>query len=135
MNSWLEKIGYGNRDTSAGLDVFWLPTPGRKTLLISPREQAELMSRLATKKLPFSAKTQFILQEVMLARKTERGALYGKTGTGTDGQGNYVMGWFVGYVESPGKTYAFACLLKGEKVMGKDARAVVEKVLTEQGLL
>jgi beta-lactamase class D len=25
MQNWIDKIGYGNRDISAGIDVFWLP--------------------------------------------------------------------------------------------------------------
>jgi hypothetical protein len=32
-------------DTSAEIDVFWLPAKGRKTILISPMEQARLMHR------------------------------------------------------------------------------------------
>ena len=43
MQSWIEKLGYGDRDISAGIDVFWLPAKGRKTILISPVEQAQLM--------------------------------------------------------------------------------------------
>ena len=47
----------------------------------------------------------------------------------------YNLGWFVGFVESRGRTYAFACAAKGDKVQGKDARAIVERVLEAQGLL
>lgn len=46
MQSWIAKLGYGDRDTSAGIDVFWLPAKGRNTILISPVEQAQLMHRL-----------------------------------------------------------------------------------------
>jgi len=45
------------------------------------------------------------------------------------------LGWFAGYVESSGKTYAFAYLLKADGVMGKDARAAVETILTAQDIL
>ena len=43
MQYWLDRIEYGDRDTSAGIDVFWLPSKGRKTILISPTEQAQLV--------------------------------------------------------------------------------------------
>lgn len=135
MQAELDKIGYGDRNISAGIDVFWLPAPGRKTILISPVEQAELMARLATGKVPFSEKSQAVLKDIMTVRSTLRGTLFGKTGTGGDGAGNYMMGWFVGYVESNGKTLAFACLVQGKGLMGKDARAFVEAVLEKEGWL
>jgi len=131
MQAWLKKIGYGDRNISAGVDVFWLPEPGRITLLISADEQAELLKKLVTGKLPFSPPTLETLKTIMAVRTTPRGTLFGKTGTGEGDFG----GWFVGYVESQGKTYAFACRLKGRGVMGKDARAVTEKILEGEKLL
>lgn len=135
MKQWIETIGYGDRNMSSGLDVFWLPEPGRQTLLISADEQAALMARLATGKVPFSEKTQAQLADVMKAKATEKGVLYGKTGTGSKNAEGKRLGWYVGYVKSGGKTYAFACWLQAEGIMGKDARAVVESLLTEQGCL
>ena len=133
MQLWIDKIGYGDRNLSAGIDVFWLPNPGRKTVLISPGEQAQLLAKLVTGKLPVSEKARATLREVMFIEKTPLGSFSGKTGTGTNEAGNYNLGWFVGYVETSGKTYAFACLLQGSNVMGKDARAIVETVLKENG--
>ena len=135
MQSWVDKIGYGNRDTSAGIDLFWLPAPGRKTLLITPREQARLIYELVSGKLPFSEKSRRILKEIMKTKVTDRGILYGKTGSGGDNSGTYVLGWYVGYVESKGRTYAFACNAKGNNISGKDARNIVETVFKKQGLL
>ncbi len=136
MQEWLDKIAYGNRDISAGLDVFWLPKPPeRKTILISADQQALMLARLVGGKLPFSAKTLAALKSIMTLQTTTRGTLYGKTGTGGDEKGDYNLGWFVGYVESSGQTYTFACLLKGRGVAGKDARAATEMILTDRGLL
>ena len=135
MQSWIEKLGYGDRDTSAGIDVFWLPAKGRKTILISPVEQARLMHRLVAGKLPFSKTSLAVLKEMMVVKKTDNGVLFGKTGSGTDDRGTFVLGWFVGYVESNEKTYAFACTAQGEGIVSKDARAIVETVLEKQGLL
>lgn len=135
MKEWIAKIGYGDGDISAGLDVFWLPEEGRRTILISAQEQAELIVRLVTAKLPFSEKTQAILKDVMKVKSTDAGTLYGKTGTAGNAQGQAVYGWFVGYVESKGRTVAFACRIEGIGVMGKDARTATEAILTSQGLL
>jgi len=129
MNTWISKLSYGDGNTSSGNDVFWLPEKGRKPLLISPDEQVQLLSKLVNGKLPFSAKTLAVLKEIMMAKKTDRGTLYGKTGTG----GN--TAWFVGYAESPRHTLAFACRLEGKGLTGKDARALIEQWLTKHNLL
>ena len=68
-------------------------------------------------------------------KQTERGTLYGKTGTGADDSGDFEIGWFVGYVESDGVPYPFACVLKAKGITGKDARAVVERICSEAALL
>ncbi len=134
MDAWIRKIGYGNRDISAGIDTFWLPAPGRKTILITPAEQAALIRRLVCGELPVSEKSRAVLKVIMKARETLLGTLYGKTGTAPkdwrDG-----LGWYAGYVESHGRTYAFTCELQGGAPMGKDARALVEAVLEQSGLL
>lgn len=134
MDLWIEKIGYGDRNTSSGLDVFWLPEKGRQPLLISPDQQATLITRLIKGEINLSPHTRAVLKDVMLVRKTDLGTLYGKTGTGTDDSGKFNLGWFVGYLESHGQTYAFAVALKGD-VMGKDAREVIERIFTAQGWL
>lgn len=136
MQAWLDKIGYGDRNTSAGIDEFWLPDSGRQPLLISPDEQVALLRRLVNGEVPFSAKTQTVLKDIMLVKKTERGTLYGKTGSGQDAKAGRDWGWFVGYVQTAsGKTYAFACLVKGKNAWSKDARAAVEAILAGQHLL
>jgi beta-lactamase class D len=135
MQACIDKVGYGDRNMSAGSDVFWLPAKDRQTILISPAEQAQLMYKLLVGQGPFSGASLAVLKQLMAIRKTDKGALFGKTGSGTDDRGTYVLGWFVGYVECQNKTYVFACTAQGENVMSKDARAIVETVLEKQGLL
>lgn len=135
MQAALDSIGYGDRNIAAGIDVFWLPAPGRKSLLITPLAQAGLMRRLMTGDVPFSAKARGVVQEIMTARTTPRGTLYGKTGTGGDATDDSRIGWYVGFVTSRGKSLAFACLVQGRGLMGKDARAIVEAVLEKAGWL
>ncbi|TSA31162.1 MAG: class D beta-lactamase [Verrucomicrobiaceae bacterium] len=129
MNGWIHKLGYGNEDTSSGNDVFWLPAPDRKPILISPDEQADLIRRLVNGDLPFSKNTLAILKDIMTAKTTARGTLFGKTGTGGAGKDTPAVGWFVGYVTSDKSTVAFACVLTGQDATGKNARALVEKLL------
>lgn len=103
--------------------------------MISPTEQAQLLNKLVTGKLPFSRISLAVFKDLMTVRKTDKGTLFGKTGSGTDDEETYVLGWFVGYVESGGKTYAFACAAQGENIMSKDARDIVETVMESRGLL
>jgi beta-lactamase class D len=66
----------------------------------------------------------------MIIKKTEHGVLCGKTGSGNFNSVN--LGWFVGY---NGKTYAFACAVRGDTLTGKDARVIVETILEQNGYL
>ncbi len=131
MGQWIKMIGYGDEDISSGIDVFWLPAEGRKTILISPRDQASLLRKLITGQMSISEKSVSNLKELMEVKRTDKAVLYGKTGT----PGSADMGWFVGMLEYDGKTYAFSCLLKGKNTTGKDARAAVEKILNTLTLL
>jgi beta-lactamase class D len=135
MQGWIDKVGYGNQDTSAGIDVFWLPAKGRQTILISPREQVRWIQRIVAGEVPFSEPSLAVLKDLMFLKETGKGRLYGKTGSGRSEHGTLGLGWFVGYVESHGKTHAFACAVQGDNVMGKDARLAVESFLVAQGLL
>jgi len=137
MQGWLDRINYGDKDISAGVSEFWLPTPGRKTILISANEQALLLRRLVRGELPFSSDKVLVLREIMRARTTERGELFGKTGTGRLTEAPEQVAWFVGWVESrtEGRKRVFACVMRSDGVTGLDMRAMVEAILESGGLL
>lgn len=136
MKEYIEKIGYGSQDISAGIDTFWLPRPGTTSIMISADEQVALLNKLLDGKLPFSEKNIVILRDIMQAEKTDKGTLYGKTGSGMGFDGKWNLGWFVGFLEHDGTTYVFACnITGGENPSGKTARAIVENVLKSQNLL
>ena len=134
MKIYMERIGYGSGDISAGVDVFWLPRPWRESIVISADEQVELLNKLLDGKLPFSEQNVAILRDVMRVVETEKGVFYGKTGSGTSAAGE--LGRFVGFLESKGDVYVFACnITGGENPSGAVAREIVESVLKAKGLL
>jgi beta-lactamase class D len=135
MNRWLGTIGYGDENTSAGLDVFWLPAPERRTILISPKEQAELLCKLLRGKLPVKPASLQTLKDLMRVRETTAGALYGKTGSGTLTADATKLGWFVGFVESGERSYTFAAALRGAETSGAETRSLVEGILLDFNLL
>ncbi|MFA5118993.1 MAG: penicillin-binding transpeptidase domain-containing protein [Candidatus Omnitrophota bacterium] len=127
MKNYVEEIDYGTKNISAGIDVFWLNPDEGSPIMISAQEQVDLLNKLFDGKLPFSQKNVTILKDVMRSVETEKGTLYGKTGSGKNMSGE-AWGWFVGFLEHGGQTYVFACnITGGENPSGKAARVIVEK--------
>ncbi len=127
MKSWIETINYGDKNISSGIDDFWLPRENKPSITISPREQANLIQKLVMGKIPAKESSVNLLKELMKFKSTEKGTLFGKTGSGiVDGTG---VGWYVGFVESQEKIIVFACILTGNNSSGAEARFVVEAIL------
>ena len=129
MQTWLDKLRYGNRDQAGRPDAFWLPREGQRGILITPREQAALVRRLIDDDLPVKDATVATLRDLMKFGPVGGGVLHGKTGSGKgvplkSGVKPSDLGWFAGFFEQDGRTRAFACAVIGDDVSGKDARAV-----------
>ncbi len=137
MRKWIISIDYGDKDISSGIDDFWLPREGKKSIKISPLEQAQLIRKLVNGELTFNQQSQNVLREIMVIETTSKGVFYGKTGSGVnlDSDKEQSLGWFVGYVTGKDQNYSFACLIKGVNASGKDSRVIVESILKKSGLL
>ena len=133
MRQFLGAIGYGNQDTSGGIDAFWL----NSTLTISANEQVEFLRKLAADELPFSRRTTDIVKDVMILKQTDAYILRGKTGTGgTDDRSRATLGWFVGYLTCGERVYVFATNIQADdRATGREAREIAEKILTDMKLL
>lgn len=109
MQEELEKLQYGNCDISdwegrlntnnnnRALTGFWIES----SLLISPKEQTEVMERIFGENSEYSEETQNELKQVMLVTEQERTdiSIYGKTGMGK-AEGIVVDAWFTGFAET-----------------------------------
>ncbi len=142
MQAWLDKLDYGNKDMCDRPDSFWLPRAGQKNILITPEEQAALVNQLITGKLPVKKENVATLLDIMRIESSARSTLYGKTGSGLrsskDGpsaDNDFDMGWFVGVLDCGGHKYSYACLVLGAGLGGKDARAAVQKIFRDSGML
>ena len=118
MQEWVQRLGYGNVEIGAVVDRFWLVGP----LKISALEQTDFLARLVKGELPkISAEHHAAVQEITVLEQGDGYVLHGKTGWvfDTDPQ----LGWWVGWVERPGKpavTFALNIDLPGkEKDVGK----------------
>lgn len=115
MQEELDKLRYGNCDISdwegrlntnnsnRALTGFWIES----SLLISPKEQVEVMEHIFGRNSDYSEETQNELKQVMLVSDQDRTdiSIYGKTGMGK-ANGIVVDAWFTGFAESTkGKIY------------------------------
>lgn len=127
VQSYLSQIGYGNEDTSAGLESCWLEA----SLKISPLEQAELLKKLLAGELPFQRQHIQTVKDALLVRSNDSGRLYGKTGTGAV-DGMEVNGWFVGFTESAHGSYVFALNIQGNSnATGAHAKEIALRILQD----
>jgi len=106
MKKWLDMIGYGNADTSGGIDLFWLS--GR--LRITPVQQVLFLKRLYGDQLPFSKRTMDIVKRIMVAKDTATYTLRAKTGWGE--QNKQDIGWYVGYLQTRNNVFFFATCIQ-----------------------
>lgn len=131
MQRAIDRIGYGNGDLTGGITQFWL---GR-SLAISPNEQAALLARLDRGDLPVSRRSMAIVLDAMTLESGNSYTHRGKSGS-CDGPGDHDHGWFVGIVERPGSTWAYACLIVGPRAWGfNEGRTIAMSVLRSRGLL
>ena len=102
MRENVARMDYGNKEIGAGVDDFWLSGP----LKISAVEQTRFLAKLAQGTLPFPQEFQERVREIVLLDQGPNWRLYGKTGwENAPGQG---VGWWVGWAQKNGRTYAFA---------------------------
>lgn len=122
MQAELSKLQYGNCDLSdwegrlntnnsnPALTGFWIES----SLLISPKEQTEVMERIFGSHSDYSPETLDLLKTVMLLPEASDAdlSIYGKTGMGK-AHGVVVDAWFTGFADTASKR-VFFCVYLGE---------------------
>ncbi|MFC4763231.1 class D beta-lactamase [Dyella koreensis] len=135
MQAWIDKVGYGNRDISGGIDQFWL----NGKLRISAEQQVDFLRRLADNKLPFSARAQETVRRISITESQPGYELHAKTGFGSDAAQNAAhdgLGWYVGWVEHDGRRWFFALNVDLPKFSDAPKRvALAKQLLTQLGAL
>ncbi len=133
MQAAVDRIGYGNRDISGGIDRFWLDGG----LGISPQEQLDFLVRLYRNQLSLEVRAQETVKRLMLREETETHRIRGKTGWAIRIQRQ--VGWWVGWVERGDDVYFFVTSLVAEqpdpKAFTRARLQVTEELLVRLGWL
>lgn len=143
MQEELSKLRYGNCDISdwegrlntnnsnPALTGFWIES----SLLISPKEQTEVMERIFGDHTDHSSEVLGRLEAVMLLPESgdTNLSIYGKTGMGK-AHGIVVDAWFTGFADAFGKR-VFFCVYLGQNdsknVSSPEAREISIKILSD----
>ena len=141
MQKELNKLQYGNcnisdwegrlntNNNNPVLTGFWIES----SLLISPKEQVEVMERIFGDDTDYSEETLNQLKQVMLLseQNEESVLIYGKTGMGKD-NGIVVDSWFTGFADTAEKRIYF-CVYLGEtdnrNVSSAKAREIAQELV------
>lgn len=143
MQKELDKLQYGNCDISdwkgklntnnnnRALTGFWIES----SLMISPKEQVEVMERIFGKNSLYSKETQKELKKVMLVSKQKKTniSIYGKTGMGM-AEGIVVDAWFTGFAKSTKGNMYFCVHLgrtDGMDVSSSLAKEIAIKIVSD----
>ena len=130
IESYLDRLHYGNQDVSGGIEDFWLES----SLKISPIEQVQILKDFYTNQFEFDDKNIQFVKDAMKLETKERATLYGKTGTGTI-NGKNVNGWFIGYVETENNRYFFATNIENDHhASGRLAAKITKNILHDKGI-
>ena len=131
MQAWLDRLGYGNRDISGGIDQFWLGN----SLRIDAYQQLEFLKSLSHGTLPFKPAYQSQVWQMLEQPSKLPGTLHGKTGSCRGNEGEPDHGWFIGWIDwdtknpAKPKTTWFVVNIRGAGAWGFKARPMALELL------
>ena len=137
MKEELERLEYGNKDISdwqgqkntsnknPALTGFWIES----SLLISPKEQTEVLERIFGADSVYSKEIQDELKQVMAVQGQDNPTIYGKTGMGK-AHGVVVDAWFAGFAETE-KGNLYFCVYLGENKEGNVSSTAAKEIAVE----
>lgn len=106
--TWTPAGRLNTNNSNPALTGFWIES----SLLISPKEQADVMARIFGDRAEGAQEVREPLQRAMLLTEQEDLSLYGKTGMGKR-HGVVVDAWYTGFADGFGKRIYF-CVYLGE---------------------
>ncbi|RKI40843.1 class D beta-lactamase [bacterium D16-51] len=128
ISDWRGKLN--NNNNNPALTGFWIES----SLLVSPKEQTEVIERIFGDNTTYSKKTRNQLKQVMLLSEPNDStvSIYGKTGMGKS-HGIVVDAWYTGFAETDEKRIYF-CVYLGQtdnkNVSSTKAKEIAVKIIS-----
>lgn len=118
-------------NNNRALTGFWIES----SLMISPKEQVDVMERIFGEHTDYSEETRNELRQVMLVSDQEQTdiSIYGKTGMGKM-DSIVVDAWFTGFAEGTGKRLYFCVYLgrtDGMNVSSSLAKEIAIQIVSD----
>lgn len=127
---YIRQSNYGQLRQPFNETEFWLDG----SLTISAEQQVAFLRQIVERKLPFKASSYDTLKKIMLADEAVQYRLYAKTGWAT--RSTSAVGWYVGFVETPGDTWLFSLNLVTRDAKDLPLRIqIVKDALKAKGVL
>ena len=134
MKNYLDKLDYGNKKITTDTDPSWYTGQ----LKISATEQVEFLKNiLKQESKDLSVEAQVLTKKAIPCAIESNYSIYGKTGTGKVAYNRFI-GWYVGYLETKGNSYAFALNIFADsmdEIPGKMRQELVKDIFTDLGYL
>lgn len=130
LNTYIQRIRYGNEDLSGAFSSYWMES----SLKISPVEQVKLLISMYHNSFEFDPKNIQAAKDSIWLADSINGTIYGKTGTGrVDGKDR--NGWFIGFIETSNNTYFFASNIRADsEATGSKAADITLSVLSDKNI-
>lgn len=133
----LNELDYGNKDISEWegsninpyeeLNGFWL----NSSLKLSPLQQAKVLEKIFDGQSIYSSQEIETVKEIMLIQNDETQKIYGKTGSGSNGES-----WFVGFIQTNDQRIYLATYLsdlsKSGEISGSTAKEISLKIINDK---
>ena len=133
----LNELDYGNKDISEWegsninpyeeLNGFWL----NSSLKISPLQQVKVLEKIFDGQSIYSSQEIETVKEIMLIQNDETQKIYGKTGSGSNGEA-----WFVGFIQTNDQRIYLATYLsdlsKSGEISGSTAKEISLKIINDK---
>jgi beta-lactamase class D len=144
--AYLQKLGYGNADSSSGLETFWL----YQSLAISPDEQEQFLLRLYADALPIDRHAQGVVRALLVqpagvvvnaigahpfGQPWPAGTVVSaKTGSASE-EGRPDVRWLVGHVRRGSRSWIFVSNVVGDDLPPLSAVDLAAEALKKAGVL
>jgi beta-lactamase class D len=125
MQEWVDRINYGNKNISGGIDQFWLDS----TLEVTAKEQLTFLEKLYNEDLNFDHDVMKTVKRMMIQEEDDQYTLYGKTGTRLS---DFGLGWYMGFVKTDKKGYIFVTNVDGS---GTQAKSITLDILKKYRII